>query len=61
MKGQIRISVEPEDIIEFLESNIDELTWQDKKYLLHMIANSMTTKAGWEICGEIEDMIERIK
>lgn len=31
MKGTIRISVEPEEFISFLESNINELSFQQKK------------------------------
>lgn len=57
MKGQIRISVEPEEFISFLESNINELSFQQKKYMLKMIATSMSNKSEEEINIDIEDLI----
>lgn len=61
MKGQIRISVEPEDVITLLESNINELSFQQKKFLMNMIAASMTNKTEWEVCDEVDGLIDRIK
>lgn len=57
MKGTIRISVEPEDVITLLESNINELSFQQKKYMLKMIATSMSNKSEEEINIDIEDLI----
>lgn len=57
MKGTIRISVEPEEFISFLESNINELSFQQKKYMLKMIATSMSNKSEEEINIDIEDLI----
>ncbi|MCR5248369.1 MAG: hypothetical protein K6E14_11365 [Paludibacteraceae bacterium] len=61
MKGTIRISVEPEDVITLLESNINELSFQQKKFLMNMIAASMTNKTEWEVCDEVDGLIDRIK
>ena len=61
MKGTIRISVESEDVITLLESNINELSFQQKKYMLKMIATSMTNKTEWEVCDEVDGLIDRIK
>lgn len=61
MKGTIRISVEPEEFISFLESNINELSFQQKKFLMNMIAASMTNKTAWEVCDEVDGLIDRIK
>lgn len=61
MKGTIRISVEPEDVIKLLESNINELSFQQKKFLMNMIAASMTNKTEWEVCDEVDGLIDRIK
>jgi len=57
MKGTIRISVESEDVITLLESNINELSFQQKKYMLKMIATSMSNKSEEEINIDIEDLI----
>lgn len=57
MKGTIRISVEPEDVITLLESNINELSFQQKKFLMNMIAASMSNKSEEEINIDIEDLI----
>ena len=61
MKGTIRISVESEDVITLLESNINELSFQQKKFLMNMIAASMTNKTEWEVCDEVDGLIDRIK
>lgn len=61
MKGTIRISVEPEDVITLLESNINELSFQQKKFLMNMTAASMTNKTEWEVCDEVDGLIDRIK
>lgn len=61
MKVTIRISVEPEDVITLLESNINELSFQQKKFLMNMIAASMTNKTEWEVCDEVDGLIDRIK
>lgn len=61
MKGTIRISVEPEDVITLLESNINELSFQQKKFLMNMIAASMTNKTEWDVCDEVDGLIDRIK
>lgn len=57
MKGTIRISVESEDVITLLESNINELSFQQKKFLMKMIATSMSNKSEEEINIDIEDLI----
>ena len=32
-----------------------------KKFLMNMIAASMTNKTEWEVCDEVDGLIDRIK
>lgn len=60
MKGQIRISVEPEDIITLIESNVNELERSQKTYLMKLLATSMSNLDEWEVSDTIDDLIEQL-
>lgn len=61
MKGTIRISIDPDELISFMESNINELSYSQKKFLLKMVAASMTNKDEWFVSDEIEEFLEQIR